>query len=58
MNTLLAINDFGTGYSSLRYLHRFPFDTMKINHTFVVNVVKDEASWMLVRVIAGMAIEL
>jgi EAL domain-containing protein (putative c-di-GMP-specific phosphodiesterase class I) len=31
----LALDDFGTGHSSLSYLHRFPFDTVKIPATFV-----------------------
>lgn len=31
----LALDDFGTGHSSLSYLHRFPFDTIKIPATFV-----------------------
>ncbi|WP_127144768.1 sensor domain-containing phosphodiesterase [Pelagibacterium montanilacus] len=31
----LAIDDFGTGFSSLSYLHRFPFDTIKLAANFV-----------------------
>lgn len=51
----LAIDDFGTGYSSLSYLRRLPFDTLKVDQSFVRDVTTDHHSAELIRTIIGMA---
>ncbi|MCB9965299.1 MAG: EAL domain-containing protein [Rhodospirillales bacterium] len=50
----IAIDDFGTGYSSLSYLHSFPIDILKIDRSFVVDMMKKESSLELVRSIIGL----
>ena len=51
----LAIDDFGTGFSSLGYLQRYPFDTLKIDRSFVADAVLNPSAGRLVETIIAMA---
>lgn len=50
----IAIDDFGTGYSSLSYLHYYPIDTLKIDQSFVRNMLQDNTSLELVKSIIAL----
>ena len=50
----VALDDFGTGFSSMSYLNGLPVDTLKIDKSFIDNLVIDESS----RIITGSMIEM
>ncbi|AZT83717.1 EAL domain-containing protein [Marinobacter sp. NP-4(2019)] len=51
----LSVDDFGTGYSALSYLKSYPFDTLKIDKSFVQDVLREQDDASLVRAIINMA---
>ncbi|MCQ8182609.1 EAL domain-containing protein [Methylomonas sp. SURF-1] len=51
----ISIDDFGTGYSSLNQLKHFVFDKLKIDKSFVANIMHDEDAAAIVRVIISIA---
>ena len=51
----VAIDDYGSGFGPFEYLKRFPFDVIKIDGTFVRDLVNNDADQLTVKAIVGIA---
>jgi EAL domain-containing protein (putative c-di-GMP-specific phosphodiesterase class I) len=51
----ISLDDFGTGHSSLSYLKSFPVDTLKVDQSFVRDIVTDSDTAAIVTAIIAMA---
>ena len=58
LGVIFSIDDFGTGYSSLSYLKSLPIDELKIDKSFVQDILTNEQSAVIVRTIIAMSQQL
>ena len=54
----ISLDDFGTGYSSLGYLQQFPFDTLKIDRSFIKDIDRNPTNAIITKTIIEMAHQL
>lgn len=55
MGVTVSVDDFGTGYSNLSYLRRFPVDKLKIDRTFIAEIINRPDDASIVRAIVSLA---
>ena len=51
----VALDDFGTGYSSLSYLRAFPFDKIKIDRSFIIDLLNSDGATAIIKSITTLA---
>jgi diguanylate cyclase (GGDEF)-like protein len=51
----VALDDFGTGYSSLSYLRSFPFDKIKIDRSFIIDLLSSDGATAIIKSITTLA---
>jgi len=54
LGVCISMDDFGSGYSSLTYLQAFPFDKIKVDRAFVMNLGRNPQSAAIVRAVIGL----
>ncbi|GAA0738253.1 hypothetical protein GCM10009106_26220 [Sphingomonas japonica] len=55
MGVRVALDDFGTGYSSLSYLRAFPFDKIKIDRSFIIDLMSSKGATAIIKSITTLA---
>ncbi|MGN0316450.1 MAG: putative bifunctional diguanylate cyclase/phosphodiesterase [Lachnospira sp.] len=55
LGPMIALDDFGTGYSSLNYIKQLPLDIIKVDKTFIDDIVEDDYAQAFVKLIVDLS---